>query len=189
MLIWGTEIDETGPSYLQDMKPFVGREKDLQSLQDLARTGRSSVVVIKGRRRIGKSRLAEEFGKGKRYLPFSGPPPADEMTDQDERNVFARQLSELFNIPPFTFTDWTDGFAHLTKYLTKQPTVILFDEISWMGSKDPTFVPKMKIWWDLVLQNFPSVILIFCGSVSTWIDKNIINSTAFFGRISSVYRT
>ena len=43
---------------------------------------------------------------------------------------------------------------------------------------------ELKVWWDLVLQNYPSVILILCGSISTWIDKNIINSTAFFGRIS-----
>lgn len=53
-----------------------------------------------------------------------------------------------------------------------------------MGSKDPTFAPKLKVWWDLVLQNHPSVLLILCGSISTWIDKNIINSTAFFGRVS-----
>jgi uncharacterized protein len=44
--------------------------------------------------------------------------------------------------------------------------------------------PKLKVWWDLVLQNFSSLVLVFCSSVSTWIDTNIINSTAFFGRIS-----
>ena len=33
-------------------------------------------------------------------------------------------------------------------------------------------------------ENHPSLVLILCGSVSTWIDKNIINSTAFFGRVS-----
>lgn len=53
-----------------------------------------------------------------------------------------------------------------------------------MGSCDPTFVPKLKNWWDLQLQQLPHVILVFCGSVSTWIEENIINSTAFFGRIS-----
>ena len=53
-----------------------------------------------------------------------------------------------------------------------------------MGSKDPTFTPKLKIWWDLVLQSHPSITLILCGSISTWIDKNIIHSTAFFGRVS-----
>ena len=143
-----------------------------------------ALVVIKGRRRIGKSRLVEEFGKDKKFLPFSGLAPVKGVTAQDQRDAFARQLSILFHLPPFTFTDWSDAFAHLSRFLTEQPTVILFDEISWMGSKDPTFVPKLKVWWDLVVQNHPSVILIFCGSISTWIDKNIINSTAFFGRVS-----
>jgi hypothetical protein len=81
-------------------------------------------------------------------------------------------------------SDWSEAFAHLSRYLTGKPTVILFDEISWMGIQDPTFVPKLKVWWDLVLQKYPSVTLILCSSVSTWIDANIINSTAFFGRVS-----
>ncbi len=166
------------------MKPFVGRERELQSLEALSKSGRASLAVIKGRRRIGKSRLAEEFGKNKVFLPFSGLAPVKGVTAQDQRDAFARQLMTLFHLPPFTFTDWSDAFAHLSKHLTEKPTVILFDEISWMGSKDPTFISKLKNWWDLVLQNHPSIILILCGSISTWIDKNIINSTAFFGRVS-----
>ena len=166
------------------MKPFVGRDSELQRLEDLSRSGRACLVVIKGRRRIGKSRLAEEFGKNKFFLPFSGLAPVKGVTAQDQRNAFARGLATFFQLPPFTFTDWSDGFAYLTRHLTQKPTVILFDEVSWMGSKDPTFIPKLKVWWDLVLQNHPSVILILCGSISTWIDKNIVNSTAFFGRVS-----
>ena len=166
------------------MKPFVGRDNELRRLEDLSKSGRACLVVIKGRRRIGKSRLAEEFGKDKVFLPFSGLAPVKGVTAQDQRDAFARQLATLFHLPPFTFTDWSDAFAHLSRHLTAKPTVILFDEISWMGSKDPTFISKLKVWWDLVLQNHPSIILILCGSISTWIDKNIINSTAFFGRVS-----
>ncbi len=166
------------------MKAFVGRDYELQRLEDLTKAGRACLVVLKGRRRIGKSRLAEEFGKDKIFLPFSGLAPVSGITAQDQRDAFARQLTTLFHLPSFTFTDWTDAFAYLSRYLKKTPTVILFDEISWMGSKDATFIPKLKVWWDLVLQNYPSVTLILCGSISTWIDKNIINSTAFFGRVS-----
>ena len=166
------------------MKPFVGRSNELQRLEDLSKSGRGCLVVIKGRRRIGKSRLAEKFGHGKVFLPFSGLAPVKGITAQDQRDAFARQLSALFNLPPFTFTDWSDAFAHLSRNLLKKTTVILFDEISWMGSKDPTFISKLKVWWDLVLQNYPSIMLILCGSISTWIDRNIINSTAFFGRVS-----
>lgn len=153
-------------------------------LEDLSQSGRACLIVLKGRRRIGKSRLAEEFGKGKIFLPFSGLAPVHGVTAQDQRDAFTRELASSFHLPPFTVTDWSDAFAHLSKHLTKENTVILFDEISWMSSKDPTFTPKLKIWWDLVLQNHPSVVLILCGSISTWIDQNIIHSTAFFGRIS-----
>jgi len=166
------------------MKPFVGRKNELRRLEDLSKSGRACLVVIKGRRRIGKSRLAEEYGKGKELLSFSGLAPVKGVTAQDQRDAFAHQLTKLFHLPSLTFTDWSDAFDYLSRYLTKKPTVILFDEISWMGSKDPTFTSKLKVWWDLVLQNHPSVILILCGSISTWIDKNIINSTAFFGRVS-----
>jgi uncharacterized protein len=166
------------------MKPFVGREKELEELEGLARSGNARMVVIKGRRRIGKSRLAEVFGKGKNFLSFSGLAPIKGITAQDQRDAFASQLSSKFHIPPFSFSDWSDGFAHLFRCLDHEPTVILFDEISWMSSKDPTFTAKLKVWWDLILEKHPYVVFILCGSVSTWIDKNIINNTAFFGRIS-----
>lgn len=166
------------------MKPFVGRDKELERLEDLSKSGRACLVVLKGRRRIGKSRLAEEFGKNKKFLSFSGLAPVKTLTAQDQRNAFALQLATLFHLPSLIFTDWSSAFAQLSKCLIKKPTVILFDEISWMGSKDPAFIPKLKVWWDLTLQNHPSVVLILCGSISTWIDKNIINSTAFFGRVS-----
>jgi len=166
------------------MKPFVGRKRELAKLEDLFQLNRACLVVIKGRRRIGKSRLAEEFGKGKTFLSFSGLAPAKGVTAQDQKDAFGRQMAALFHLPPFSFSDWGDGFSHLTRNLNEKQTVILFDEISWMGSKDRTFISKLKVWWDLVLQNYPNVVLILCGSISTWIDKNIINSTAFFGRIS-----
>jgi AAA+ ATPase superfamily predicted ATPase len=166
------------------MKPFVGRETELKRLKELAKQDRASLVVLKGRRRIGKSRLVEEFGKDRRFLAFSGLAPVKGVKAQDQRDSFTRQLASLIGLPPFSTSDWSDAFAHLTRHLTEKPTVILFDEISWMGSKDPTFLPKLIVWWDLVLQNHSSTILILCGSISTWIDKNIINSTAFFGRVS-----
>lgn len=166
-------------------KPFIGRVEELSLLEKLCRSPRSSMVVIKGRRRIGKSRLVTEFAKNKTFLSFAGLAPIKDVSAQDQRNVFASQLSSLFKLPPFTFSDWLDGFAHLSQYLNgDQPIVILFDEISWMGSKDPTFLPKLKIWWDQLSEHNSNIFLILCGSVSTWIETNIIKSTAFFGRVS-----
>lgn len=61
-----------------------------------------SLVVLKGRRRIGNSRLAEEFGKGKIFLPFSGLAPVKGVSAQDQRGAFAHELSNMFQQPLLT---------------------------------------------------------------------------------------
>ncbi len=168
------------------MFKFIGREREIASFEAIAGLGRPSLVVIRGRRRIGKSRLAAECAKNRIFIPFSGLPPQPQkpLSAQDQRDSFAYQLARFFQLPNMTFTDWFDAFHMLEHHLTNEPTVILFDEISWMGEEDPTFVGKLKIWWDMVATRDRPWTLILCGSVSTWIEKNIINSTALFGRIS-----
>jgi len=166
------------------MLTFVGRKRELQKLHDLSSSKQANLVVINGRRRIGKSRLVCEFAKDKRFLSFTGLAPIGNVDGQAQLDTFADRLSENFEMPLEKFTNWTHAFMYLSKHLTNEPTVILFDEISWMGDQDPTFIPKLKNWWDLVLVQYPNLVLVLCGSVSTWIEKNIINSTALFGRIN-----
>lgn len=162
---------------------FIGRKNELNRLSIIHKKNTPNLVVVKGRRRVGKSRLIHFFAsisnKGK-LLDFSGLAPQPEMNDQTQRDHFARQLASHLKIPPFTFQDWNDAFEHLNRYI-KPHDIILFDEISWMGAKDPSFISKLKAWWDK--QQLP-IMVVFCGSVSTWIEENILKNTAFFGRIN-----
>jgi AAA+ ATPase superfamily predicted ATPase len=166
------------------MMKFIGREKEKAEFEALAALKRPALMVIRGRRRIGKSRLAAELARGRSFIPFSGLAPQKNMSAQDQRDAFGYQLSRHFHLPVMTFKDWSDAFYALEHYLQSEPTVVLFDEISWMGEDDPTFIGKFKIWWDQLSQRSCPWIFILCGSVSTWIEKNIIHSTALFGRIS-----
>jgi AAA+ ATPase superfamily predicted ATPase len=170
------------------MGNFIGRRHELKRLGDLLHLNRSSIVVIKGRRRIGKSRLASEFAKRNncRFLNFTGLAPQENVTAQHQLDNFANQLNTQVGVPFNTFKNWYFAFEALASYFNDEPTVVLLDEISWLGDKDPTFVGSLKIWWDLNLTVRNNIILILCGSVSTWIEENIINSTALFGRISLI---
>lgn len=163
---------------------FVGRKNELERLSALFLKKSTSLAVVRGRRRIGKSRLVEEFARGKQFFVFSGIPPVDGTSAQSQRDVFAKQLGTQIGIPGIQSQDWADLFTLLARHTNHGRVIILFDEISWMGSKDPTFLGKLKNAWDLEFQKNPELVLIFCGSVSTWIEQNIISSTAFFGRIS-----
>jgi hypothetical protein len=165
--------------------PFIGRKSELNDLNLLLSKKTASLVVIKGRRRIGKSRLIEEFAKGKNFLRFEGVAPTRKTTSQNQRAEFARQVNLQLGIPGLEkLKDWGDLFTLVAKTVEKDEVIILFDEISWMGSKDPLFLGKLKIVWDQHFQKNPNLILILCGSMSAWIEKNIISSTGFFGRIS-----
>ncbi|MEI6627834.1 MAG: ATP-binding protein [Alphaproteobacteria bacterium] len=167
-------------------KLFIGRKAELLKLKALYDRKTPCLAVIKGRRRIGKSRLVAEFALQNqpcRFFIFSGLAPQDGVSAQAQLDHFGRQLSNHLQSPPVTFLDWTDALNHLAHHIA-EGDIILFDEISWMAAKDPTFVPKLKVWWDTISYQKPHMLLVFCGSISTWITENILNSTAFFGRIA-----
>ena len=162
--------------------PFVGREVEMASLKGLLSARSASLIVVRGRRRIGKSRLLAEFGKDIKSLFFSGNPPAPKTTAQLQREIFVKQL-ERNGIPGVQADDWSNIFWHLSKHTQKGRVLIVFDEISWMGGKDPQFLGHLKTAWDTYFSKNPHLILALCGSISSWIEKNILSNTGFLGRI------
>lgn len=165
------------------MTSFVGRRRELQQLKELFDRKIASLVVVKGRRRIGKSRLIEEFAKEVKFVSISGLAPTKGVTAKHQREEFARQVARTFLTPTPAHDNWSDLFWFLADQAKKMKVVILLDEISWMGSKDATFLGKLKNAWDLHFKKNSQLILVLCGSVSSWIEKNILSSTEFVGRI------
>ena len=166
------------------MSRFIGRKSELEQLNQLVTKKSSSLVVIRGRRRIGKSRLVEEFGRHHRFISLSGLPPRAGVTAQDERDEIMAQLSRKYSIPRVKANRWGDVFWLLARTTQAGRAIVFLDEISWMGSKDPDFLGQLKIAWDQDFSKNPELILVLCGSISSWIEENILSHTGFFGRIS-----
>ncbi|MBM3611031.1 MAG: ATPase [Alphaproteobacteria bacterium] len=164
------------------MRPFIGRHLELEKLNSLSQKATASLVVIRGRRRIGKSRLIEEYAKDKKTFKFIGLPPTE--SPKDQKDEFAWQLENQIKKPVIKKEDWNDLFLELSKHTKTGRVVVIFDEISWMG--DDLFLGKLKTAWDEWFSKNPRLTFILCGSVSSWIDENILSSTGFVGRISLV---
>lgn len=162
---------------------FFGRAQEIKKLKNLKSDDYARFVAIKGRRRIGKSRLIKEFSNefSNKYL-FTGLVPTQGVTSQSQREEFIQQMVRqgLSNIKG---NDWSEIFFELSKSTKKGSVLIALDEIAWMGSKDPAFLGKLKIAWDEFFEKNPNLVLIVASSVSSWIDNNILNSTGFFGRV------
>jgi AAA+ ATPase superfamily predicted ATPase len=165
---------------------FLGRTKELQILDRLMNLKKASFVVCRGRRRIGKSTLIEEFGKKYRHFyEFQGLAPRKGITNQSQLDNFSRLLKDQFDLPDFTFKNWTEAFSLLAKQTEKEKALILLDEISWMAASDSDFVGQLKIAWDTKFKKNNNLILVVCGSVTSWLDQNILNSSDFMGRVSA----
>ena len=166
---------------------FVGREYELEALRSLTAKRAASLVVVTGRRRIGKSRLVEEFADRNpkyRQVFLAALAPQPGITTAGQRGAFGEQMQLALGLPPVGHESWMDLFLHLARATEKGRWLVLFDEVSWMAGNDPEFLPKLKIVWDQHFKKNPELILILCGSVSSWLDTNILSSTGFVGRVS-----
>jgi len=166
------------------MKPFVGRKTELHQLQEFRKRKIAGLVVVCGRRRVGKSTLIEQFAQESRFLEFYGLPPDQGLTVQGQLNHFSKLLGSYFQLPAVKLENWHQALSLLAQLTREGQFTILLDEISWMAGSDKAFPGVLKGVWDTQLKKNPRLILILCGSVTSWIEDNILYGTGFMGRVS-----
>lgn len=173
----------------EDNLVFIGRDKELTLLKDEYESKKCSLVVMLGRRRIGKSTLIKEFAKNYPvFIEIAGLAPFPDHSHTNLKTVqlnhFSKQIARQFKTDPVLFLEWDDAFLYLANLVRNKRAIVLLDEISWMGHGDPSFTSTLKNAWDQYFKKSSHLVLIICGSVSSWISDNILNSTQFLGRIS-----
>jgi AAA+ ATPase superfamily predicted ATPase len=168
------------------MNMFVGREQEQAEFRELLAKKNSSLVTCHGRRRIGKSRFIRECAKkANAFFEFSGLPPRPGLSKKEQLTAFSEQLAKQSRAPKLPLDSWSTAFQLLASQLpSKGSVVVLFDEISWMGIGEPDFAGYLKNAWDGLFSRRDRTVVVLCGSVSSWIEENILNNTGFVGRCS-----
>ena len=166
---------------------FLGREKELASLRLLLEKPTSSLVACRGRRRIGKSTLFREFARREKlgFISIEGLGPRKGQTNADQLRNFGERLAEQTRGKLVIPETWPEAFRLLSKRIPKRGRqLVLLDEISWMGRHEPDFPGYLKNGWDDELKHHDNLILVVCGSVSSWVRRNMLDSATFGGRFS-----
>ena len=166
---------------------FVGRKSILDRLDGLWQKSTPSLVTVRGRRRIGKSTLVAEFARrsSDHFISIEGQAPGEGVNNKVQLRSFMEQLSMQTNAPDVAVSSWLHAFQMLGNSLPRDGRlVVLLDEISWMGGYDVSFAGTLKIAWDRFFKTRNNLVLVLCGSVSSWIAENILNGTGFAGRDS-----
>lgn len=166
---------------------FFGRQDQIEQLAALWGKRTSSLVTCRGRRRIGKSTLIKEFAKksGARFLKIEGARPEEGFSNADELCSFSEQLAAQTGCERTLPENWLEAFIRLDREINDdQKTIILLDEISWMGYYDPMFANTIRVAWENYWKDHDRLIVVLCGSVSTWIKENFIDNASYMGRRS-----
>ena len=166
---------------------FLGREKEFSSLRLLLEKPTASLVACRGRRRIGKSTLFREFARREKlgFISIEGLGPRKGQANADQLRNFGERLAEQTSGKLLIPKTWPEAFRLLSRRIPKRGRqLVLLDEISWMGRHEPDFPGYLKNGWDDELKHHDNLILVVCGSVSSWVRRNMLDSATFGGRFS-----
>ena len=160
---------------------MIGRVKELEILSSTCEQNESKLIAVYGRRRIGKTYLINHmFSEHKKdclFFRFTGSYMLDSSIQKDN---FIESIYDWFKIEPTkTIENWMDAFNFLKKViintqLENQKVVIFLDEVPWIDKKNSSgFLGALGYFWNEFALNHKNIILILCGSNSSWIKNKI----------------
>lgn len=164
---------------------FIGRDYELEELENLYQATQGKCVVVYGRRRVGKSSLIEKFIGNKLSISLEG---LEKVQTKGQIKQATKDLIQQINEPLLRnvkFDDWSSFFDYLTEFFKKseEKYVLFLDEFQWLAANQTKLVSLIKSYWDRHWSK-QKVMLILCGSVSSYMIKRVIKSKALYGRIN-----
>ena len=175
---------------------FVGRQAELKLLQQqLALVGRSQgdagqALLIRGRRRVGKSRLVTEFAErsGLAYAYFQATHYADATTQLTElAQAIASSTLSGASIAQGIQPDSLDAALRLAAAAAcdTEPSLLVIDEIPWLLESRPGFAGQLQRVWDHHLSSKPIMLLLLGSDMAMMKEINNYDQP-FHGRAREI---
>ena len=157
---------------------FIDREKDLGFLKRRYEEASAQVIVLYGRRRVGKSRLIQEFIRNKRSVYHLASRTVSVLQISDFMASAARELDDD-RIPDLK-TDWEVVFKHLTE--SEDRTIIAIDEFPYLIESDKGVTATFQRIIDLYISK-SRLFLILCGSSVGMMETEVLgHKSPLYGR-------
>ena len=169
------------------MKQFVDRELEMETLQNEYERDGSALVVLYGRRRVGKTTLISEFIKDKKALFFL----ASEEAEVQNRNAFKEKVAEFIDSDLLRSADirsWDVLFNAIMDTPFESKPVIVLDEFQYLGKANPAFPSIFQRIWEEILKD-KSVMVILCGSLISMMEsQTLAYGSPLYGRRTAQIR-
>ena len=155
---------------------IIGRKNEQKKLKDLLKTDQSEFVAVYGRRRVGKTFLIRETFDYQFSFQHTGILDAG-LTEQ--LGEFCKSLKE-YGLGRFAMPrTWHDAFhllANLLESKTEKKKLVFIDEMPWLDTPKSNFIRALDHFWNSWASARRDIVLIVCGSSTSWIISKIINN-------------
>lgn len=169
------------------MTTFIDRENEMSTLKTEYEKEGASLVILYGRRRVGKTTLISEFIKDKKALFFL----ASQESETQNRNIFKNKAAEFINsdlLRNASVSDWDTIFKAIADTRFETKPIIVIDEFQYIGKSNKAFPSIFQRIWDEQLKDI-SVMVILCGSLITMMEEQTLKySSPLYGRRTAQIR-
>ena len=162
---------------------FLGREKELNYLNDFYSKNGLGMTVIYGRRRIGKSTLISEFSKGKKTIFYT----AAKIGKTRNIELFSKQVVDFFmpEVKDIDFTTLEGIFDFINTHIENEKLLLVIDELSYWAESDESVLSILQKYMDTVWSD-KNLKIILCGSALSFMENKVLSEKSpLFGRRDS----
>lgn len=158
-----------------DSPAFVNRDSELDTLQSAFESDSAELIVVYGRRRLGKSALVRSAIQGREDAVYW---QATEETADVQLSNFVDTASQTFGLVDDIQRDW----EALLRALGREDAVVVLDEFPYLIESDGAVPSKVQRVWDLHLQETEMTLVLVGSSISVMEDKVLDGGSPLYGR-------
>lgn len=166
---------------------FVGRKKELASLEQHYQSNEFQFAVIYGRRRIGKTALINEFLKDKKAIYFT----AIEENAEDNLARLSNAIRHFVNPnleDDSPFASFEKAFAEIAQLAQKERVILVIDEYPYLAQAYPAISSMLQSYIDHQYSK-TNTFLILCGSSMSFMEYQVLGyKSPLYGRRTCQYK-
>lgn len=163
---------------------MIGRKNEICRLNSAFESNESEFVAVYGRRRIGKTYLVNETFGGRISFRHAG---VKNGTRSQQLEQFRYSLLRQGHLDCPRLRSWLEAFFELEQLLEQLPEgkkIVFLDEMPWMDTVRSGFLIALEGFWNGWASARKDILLIACGSATSWIVKNILrNKDGLYNRV------
>jgi hypothetical protein len=163
------------------IRKFVGRETEVAILEEEWKKDGGRLIILYGRRRIGKTRLVSEFIREKKGILYFADDTAPQIQLRRLQDVIAGFFADPL-LPSLELTNWDQLFTYLAGKSLSERRYLVIDEFTYLIKNDPSILSALQKAWDTALSESNWCIILSGSMLGLMTDTALSYTSPLYGR-------